>query len=63
MRVLYLTYNGLTEPLGRRQVLPYVLGLAARGWRFTTVAVATSFACLDLGEGRHVRPWAGFVRQ
>ncbi|HET6898412.1 MAG TPA: glycosyltransferase [Vicinamibacteria bacterium] len=38
MRVLYLTYNGLTEPLGRRQVLPYVLGLAARGWRFTVVS-------------------------
>lgn len=38
MRVLYLTYNGLTEPLGRRQVLPYVVGLAARGWRFTVVS-------------------------
>jgi glycosyltransferase involved in cell wall biosynthesis len=38
LRVLYLTYNGLTEPLGRRQVLPYVLGLAARGWRFTIVS-------------------------
>jgi hypothetical protein len=38
LRVLYLTYNGLTEPLGRRQVLPYVLGLAARGWRFTVVS-------------------------
>jgi len=38
LRVLYLTYNGLTEPLGRRQVLPYVVGLAARGWRFTVVS-------------------------
>ena len=38
MRVLYLTYNGLTEPLGRRQVLPYILGLARRGWRFTVVS-------------------------
>jgi glycosyltransferase involved in cell wall biosynthesis len=37
-RVLYLTYNGLTEPLGRRQVLPYVLGLAGRGWQFTVVS-------------------------
>jgi glycosyltransferase involved in cell wall biosynthesis len=37
-RVLYLTYNGLTEPLGRRQVLPYVLGLARRGWRHTIVS-------------------------
>jgi len=38
VRVLYLTYNGLTEPLGRRQVLPYVVGLARRGWRFTIVS-------------------------
>jgi glycosyltransferase involved in cell wall biosynthesis len=36
--VLYLSYNGLTEPLGRRQVLPYVVGLAQRGWRFTIVS-------------------------
>lgn len=33
MKILYITYNGLTEPLGRRQVLPYLLGLAARGWK------------------------------
>jgi glycosyltransferase involved in cell wall biosynthesis len=38
MRVLYLTYNGLTEALGRRQVLPYVLGLGRRGWQFTVVS-------------------------
>jgi glycosyltransferase involved in cell wall biosynthesis len=38
VKVLYLTYNGLTEPLGRRQVLPYVVGLARRGWRFTVLS-------------------------
>lgn len=38
LRVLYLTYNGLTEPLGRRQVLPYVVGLGRRGWRFSVVS-------------------------
>ncbi len=42
MRVLYLTYNGLTEPLGRRQVLPYILGLARRGWHFTVVSFEKS---------------------
>ncbi|MBN1610326.1 MAG: hypothetical protein JW940_27100 [Polyangiaceae bacterium] len=31
MRVLYTTHNGLTEPLGQSQVLPYLRGLAARG--------------------------------
>lgn len=38
MRALFITYNGLTEPLGRRQVLPYVVGLAARGWRHTILS-------------------------
>ena len=38
MRVLYVTYNGLTEPLGERQVLPYVIGLAARGWEYTVLS-------------------------
>jgi len=37
-RVLYLSHNGLTEPLGRRQVLPYLIGLSARGWRFSVVS-------------------------
>jgi glycosyltransferase involved in cell wall biosynthesis len=36
--VLYITHNGLTEPLGRRQVLPYLIGLSARGWRITVVS-------------------------
>lgn len=29
MRVLYLTYDGLTDPLGQSQILPYLVGL----WR------------------------------
>ena len=54
LRVLYLTYNGLTEPLGRRQVLPYVLGLGRRGWRFTMVSfekteTADAEACRQVG--------------
>jgi glycosyltransferase involved in cell wall biosynthesis len=31
--VVYLSYDGVAEPLGRSQVLPYVRGLAARGHR------------------------------
>jgi glycosyltransferase involved in cell wall biosynthesis len=38
VRSLFITYNGLTEPLGRRQVMPYVLGLAEKGWRPTIVS-------------------------
>jgi glycosyltransferase involved in cell wall biosynthesis len=36
--VLYLSYDGLTDPLGQSQVLPYILGLAQRGFRFTIVS-------------------------
>ena len=28
MNILYITYDGLTDPLGRSQVLPYLCGLA-----------------------------------
>lgn len=33
-RVLYVSYDGALDPLGRSQVVPYVEGLAARGHRF-----------------------------
>jgi glycosyltransferase involved in cell wall biosynthesis len=36
--VLYITYNGLTEPLGQRQVLPYLLGLSDRGWAHEVIS-------------------------
>lgn len=31
-RVLYLTYDGLTDPLGQSQILPYLTGLAKEGF-------------------------------
>ena len=34
LKVLYITYDGLAEPLGQSQVLPYVRGLAALGHSF-----------------------------
>src|SRR5215467_13402688 len=37
-RVLYITYDGLTDPLGRSQVLPYLTGLAERGHRITVLS-------------------------
>jgi glycosyltransferase involved in cell wall biosynthesis len=30
-RVLYLSYDGLTDPLGQSQILPYLKGLSAKG--------------------------------
>jgi len=38
MKVLYLTYDGLTDGLGRSQVLPYIFGLSASGHQFTIVS-------------------------
>jgi glycosyltransferase involved in cell wall biosynthesis len=37
-RVLYITYDGLTDPLGRSQVLPYLTGLSKRGHRIDVLS-------------------------
>lgn len=37
--VLYVTFDGLTDPLGRSQVLPYLIGLSARGYRITILSL------------------------
>jgi len=36
--VLYLSYDGMTDPLGRSQVLPYLLGLSKRGHRISLIS-------------------------
>ena len=33
-KVLYISYDGMTDPLGQSQVLPYVFGLQKRGYEF-----------------------------
>lgn len=38
MRVLYLSYDGVLEPLGQSQVLPYLRGLSARGARISLLS-------------------------
>jgi hypothetical protein len=38
MRTVYLSYDGLDDPLGQSQVLPYLLGLAQRGHRFHVIS-------------------------
>ena len=37
-RVLYVTYDGITDPLGRSQVLPYLTGLSRLGHRITILS-------------------------
>ncbi len=38
MKVLYLTYDGLSDPLGQSQVLPYLSGLSQNGHDITIVS-------------------------
>jgi glycosyltransferase involved in cell wall biosynthesis len=37
-RVLFISYNGMLEPLGQTQVLPYLRQLAQRGVKFTLLS-------------------------
>lgn len=37
-KVLYLTYDGLTDPLGQSQVLPYIIGLGKKCFDFTIIS-------------------------
>ncbi len=48
-RILYLSYDGLTDPIGRSQVLPYLVGCAAAGHRLSVVSFEKSAAMARLG--------------
>lgn len=37
-KILYLTYDGLTDPLGQSQILPYLLGLTKKGYVFDIIS-------------------------
>ena len=37
-KVLYLSYDGMTDPLGQSQVLPYIIGLTKNGYRFHLIS-------------------------
>ncbi|HEV8286807.1 MAG TPA: glycosyltransferase [Chitinophagaceae bacterium] len=37
-KVLYITYDGLTDPLGQSQILPYLKGLTRYGYEFTILS-------------------------
>ncbi len=38
MKILYLTYDGLLDPLGQSQILPYLLGLAKKKHAFFVIS-------------------------
>ena len=37
-KILYISYDGMTDPLGQSQVLPYLCKLAAEGFAFTLLS-------------------------
>lgn len=37
-KILYLSYDGLTDPLGQSQILPYLKGLACKGFDITLIS-------------------------
>jgi glycosyltransferase involved in cell wall biosynthesis len=37
-KILFLSYDGLTDPLGQSQVLPYLQQLSKKGFRFTIIS-------------------------
>lgn len=38
INILYLSYDGMTDPLGQSQVLPYLVGLNKKGFRFHLIS-------------------------
>lgn len=40
--ILYISYDGMTDPLGQSQVLPYLVGLSQKGYRFTLISFEKS---------------------
>lgn len=38
MNILYISYDGMTDPLGQSQVLPYLAGLSQKGYKITLLS-------------------------
>ncbi|MEO9210148.1 MAG: hypothetical protein ABI208_03570, partial [Ginsengibacter sp.] len=36
--ILFISYDGMTDPLGQSQVIPYLIGLSKHGFRFTILS-------------------------
>ena len=37
-KVLYISYDGMTDVLGQSQVIPYLAGLSKKGYRITILS-------------------------
>ena len=38
-KVLFIAYDGLTDPLGQSQIIPYLAGLSKANYQFTILSV------------------------
>ncbi len=36
--ILFVSYDGMTDPLGQSQVLPYLVGLSKKGFQFSLLS-------------------------
>jgi len=45
--VLYISYDGLLEPLGKSQVIPYIIGLLEKGLKFNVMSFEKKRDTLD----------------
>ena len=51
-RVLFISYNGMLDPLGQSQVIPYLRELSKRGARFTLLSFERGIAFGPAGPSR-----------
>ena len=51
-RVLFISYNGMLDPLGQTQVIPYLRELAKRGVQFTLLSFERAVAFEGEGARR-----------
>ena len=38
IKILYISYDGLTDPLGQSQIIPYLIGLSKKGYKFHIIS-------------------------
>jgi glycosyltransferase involved in cell wall biosynthesis len=49
--VLYISYDGMTDPLGQSQVIPYLQGLSAKGYSITLISCEKPDRFISSGDG------------
>ncbi|MBK5270182.1 MAG: glycosyltransferase [Bacteroidia bacterium] len=49
-KVLYISYDGMTDPLGQSQVIPYLIGLSKEGYHITILSFEKRRKYIELGK-------------